>query len=87
MHGDFQNLDGIEDLAGSENSVFRPLPSAKILSFPKPVSPPLEGFGDVDGSSSWPSTFIPLGEAARAVVMRLQSDLPRLSVFAPREEE
>lgn len=38
-----------------------------------------------------PSNFTPLGEATQAVVMRLQSKLPRLRVMgvrtAPREDE
>lgn len=82
--------DGNLDLAGSDTSVSHSGPcrtQAQIIPFPKPVPPPLEGFGDVDGCSSWPSTFIPFGEAARAVVLRLQSDLPRINVMARRRED
>lgn len=82
--------DGNTDLAGSETSVSRSGPcrtQAQIISFPKPVLPPREGFGDVGGSSSWPPTFHSIGDLTHAVVMRLQSDLPRIRVSGPSREE
>jgi hypothetical protein len=57
-----------------------------IIPFPAPPQlPGREGAGVTSASAS--STFIPLSEPVRAVVMRLQGRFPRIKVLVPIREE
>lgn len=62
--------------------------TAVIIPFPRQNAAAC-AWESSESSSSWLSDhhFESLGDLTRAVVLRLQSDLPRLSVFASREEE
>lgn len=83
-----EKRDGSDELAGSCEAISPGPPgSNRVIPFPAPPpSPGREGAGVSPASAS---SFIPLGDAVHAVVLRLKGDFPRVRVMAgaPWEEE
>jgi hypothetical protein len=85
--------DGNLDLAGSDTSVSHSGPcrtQAQIIPFKFPGSSAAASAGNMAGdapSSSPADYFESFGDLTRAVVMRLQSDLPRINVWSSQRWE
>lgn len=76
-----EKRDGSDELAGSCEAISSGPPGSNRL-IPFPVAAAAKG-RDTEGagvSSASASSFVPLGDAVHAVVLRLRGDFPRIKV-------
>lgn len=85
-----EKRDGSGELAGSCEAISSGPPgSNRVIQFPGVSAAASAGVQEGAGvSSASASSFVSLGSAVHAVVLRLRGDFPRVRVAgAPREEE